>query len=151
MELDTPLGQDEKIYYQHKFSYSLLFFFLKSHFWLTNKRIIVNSPNLLLFIPTGNHTITYPLRSIGGVTTKTQFKFMLLLIGVILLVIGWAMIRSVGFFLILLGISSVIGAFQTVIAIGSAGTGAVTYSHVPWEAAEAKKMINELNQLVADI
>jgi hypothetical protein len=151
MELDTPLGQDEKVLYQHAFSYSLLFFFLKSNFWLTNKRIIVNSPNLLLFIPAGNNTVTYPLRSIGGVNTKTQFKFMSLVIGVVLLVVGFGAIGSFGFLLILLAVPALIGAFQTVIAIVSGGSGAVTYSHVPWEAAEAKQMVNELNQLVAEI
>jgi hypothetical protein len=151
MELDTPLGQDENVLYQHAFSYSLLFFFLKSNFWLTNKRIIVNSPNILLFIPAGNNTVTYPLRSIGGVKTKTEFKFMSLVMGVVFLLVGFGAIKSFGFLLILLAIPSIVGAFQTVIAIVSGGSGAVTYSHVPWEAAEAKQMVNELNQLVAEI
>jgi hypothetical protein len=151
MQLDTPLAQDEQVLYQYNFSYSLIFFFLKSHFWITNKRMIVNSPNLLLIIPVGNDTVTYPLRSIGGVKTRTQFKFGQLFMGIILLIIGLAMIRSIGFLLLVLGILLAIGAFQTVIAIVSAGSGAVTYSHVPWEATVAKKMINELNQLIANI
>jgi hypothetical protein len=151
MQLDTPLGQDESVRQEYEFSYSLLLFFLKSHFWLTNKRLIVNYPNVFLFIPTGNDTVTYPLRAIGGVKTKTEFKVVSLFIGVILLLIGISAIRSFGFLLILLAVPTIIGAFRTVIVVASVGTGTVAYSHLPWEAADAKKMISDLNQLIADI
>lgn len=151
MELDTPLGQDETVRQEYEFSYSLLLFFLKSHFWLTNKRLIVSAPNVFLFIPTGKDTATYPLRTIGGIKTKTEFKFMSLLIGVILVLIGFSAIRSFGLLLLLFGAAAIVGSLQTVIVVGSAGGGVVTYSHLPWEAASAKKMINELNQLIADI
>jgi len=151
MKLDTPLGQDETIQKEYEFSYSMLLFFLKSHFWLTNKRLIVNAPNVLLVIPTGNDTVTYPLRAIGGVKTKTELKFMSLLGGVVLLLIGLSLINSCGILLILLGVPPIIGAFQTLILVASAGTGAVAYSHLPWEAGDAKKMIKELNQLIAEI
>lgn len=151
MQLDVPLGQDETVQKEYEFSVSLILFFLKSHFWLTNKRLIVNAPNVFLFIPTGNDTVTYPLRNIGGVKTKTELKFMSLLGGVVLLLIGLSTIRSIGILLILFGASTIIGAFQTAIVVGSGSGGAVRYSYVPWEATEAKKMINELNQLIADI
>ncbi|MDF5706628.1 MAG: hypothetical protein PUP90_02830 [Nostoc sp. S4] len=151
MKLDTPLGQDETIQKEYEFSYSMLLFFLKSHFWLTNKRLIVNAPNVLLVIPTGNDTVTYPLRAIGGVRTKTELKFMSLLAGVVLLLIGLSLVQSIGILLILLGVPIIIGAFQTLIVVASAGTGVVPYSHLPWEAGNAKKMIKELNQLIAEI
>jgi hypothetical protein len=151
MQLDTALGQDETVQKEYEFSYSLLLFFLKSHFWLTNKRLIVNAPNVFLFIPTGNDTVTYPLRNIGGVKTKTELKFMSLLGGVVLLLIGLSAIRSIGILLILLGASTIIGAFRTSIGVGSGSGGLVLYSYLPWEAEDAKKMINELNQLIADI
>jgi hypothetical protein len=151
MQLDVTLGQDETVQKEYEFSYSLLLFFLKTHFWLTNKRLIVNDPNVFLFIPTGNKTITYPIRNIGGVTSKTELKFMSLLGGVVLLLIGLSAIRSIGILLILFGASTIIGAFRTVISVVSSGSGAVGYSHLPWEAAEARKMINELNQLIVDI
>ncbi|MBD0328169.1 MAG: hypothetical protein ICV68_17230, partial [Pyrinomonadaceae bacterium] len=146
MQINTALGQDETIQQEYHFSYSLLLFFLKSHFCITNKRLIVNYPNVFFVIPIGNSTVTYPLRNIGGVKTKTEFKFMSLLVGVALLLIGLSDLKSLGLFLILFGVCLVIGAFRTVIAVASSGTGAVTYSHLPWEAADAQKMINELNQ-----
>ncbi|MEH1783443.1 hypothetical protein [Nostoc sp.] len=151
MQLDTPLGQDETIQKEYEFSDSLLLFFLKSHFWLTNKRLIVNAPNVFLVIPTGNDTVTYPLRAIGGVKTKTELKFMSLMGGVALFLIGLSLIKSVGILLILLGVPSIIGAFRTLIVVASGGTGVVEYSHLPWEAGNAKKMIKELNQLIAEI
>jgi hypothetical protein len=76
---------------------------------------------------------------------------MSLLGGVVLLLIGLSAIRSIGILLILFGASTIIGAFRTVISVVSSGSGAVGYSHLPWEAAEARKMINELNQLIVDI
>ncbi|MBD2386602.1 hypothetical protein [Cylindrospermum sp. FACHB-282] len=152
MNLDLQLGQDETVNSEYEFSYSLILFFLKSHFWVTNKRLIVNSPNVLFVIPTGSDTVTYPLRSIGGVKTKTEFKFLSLLGGVVLLLIGISSLRSgIGLLLLPLGVATIVGAFRTVIAIVSAGTGAVTYSHLPWEAEDAKKMINQLNQEIANI
>lgn len=151
MNLDIQLGENETVRNEYKFSYSLLLFFLKLRFRLTNKRLIVNAPKVFLLIPTGNDTVTYPLRTIGSVTTKTEFKFLSLLGGVVLLLIGFSNLRSIGLLLLLLGVVSLVGAFRTVIAVVSGGAGAVTYSHLPWEAGKAKKMINQLNQLIADI
>ena len=151
MQFDTPLGSGESVQKEYEFSYSLILFFVKSRFWLTNKRLIARKPNVLLFIPIGQDEVTYPLRSIAGIKTRTEFKFLLLCVGVILLLVGFSAIRSFGFPLLLLGVANIISAFQTVIAVGSTGGGVVAYSHVPWEGTEAKKMINELNQLIADI
>jgi hypothetical protein len=103
-----------------------------------------------LFIPTGKKTVTYPLRAIGGFKTNTQFKYKYLIAGIVLLLIGFSSIKSFGFISILLGVISIIKAFETVIVVTSAGTGQIPYSHVPWEAKEAKKMIRELNQLIVD-
>jgi hypothetical protein len=151
MQLDIPLGQDETVQKEYEFSYSLVLFFIKSYFWLSNRRLIVNAHTVFLFIPTGNDTITYPLRNIGGVKTKTELKFGSLLGGVVLLLIGFSAIRSIGILLILLGASTIIGAFRTSIAVQSGGGATVLYSYLPWEAENAKKMINELNQLIVDI
>ncbi|NEP02604.1 MAG: hypothetical protein F6K58_28940 [Symploca sp. SIO2E9] len=151
MELDVPLGKDETVSSEYKFSYSLLLFFLNSNFWLTNKRLIVNAPNIFWVIPTGNDTVTYPLKQIQSVKTKTNFKFGYLFLGVVFLFIGFSSMRfGAGLLPLLLGITSIIAAFQTVIAVMSGGS-IVIYSYLPWEAANAKKMINELNRLIADI
>ena len=147
MELDTALAQDEKVSQEYKFSYALFLFFLKTHFWLTNKRLIINAPNVFLFIPTGKNTVTYPLRNIGGVQTKTEFKFWNLVGGVILLLIG----LKAFWLLALLGVILIVSAFQTVISLGATGGAFARYYYLPWEATSAKKMINELNQLIANI
>jgi hypothetical protein len=151
MQLSTPLGQDEKVHHKYEFSYSLLLFSLKSHFWLTNKRLIVNHPNVFLFLPVGKNTVTYPLRNIGGIQAKTDFKFKSLFLGVLFVVIGLSALKSFGLLLLLLGVAAIVGAFQTVIVVGSAGGAFVRYSHLPWEAENAQQMVNELNQLIADI
>lgn len=102
--------------------------------------------NVFIVIPTGKDTTTFPLRNLGGVKTKTQFKFWNLLGGVILVMIGLKY-----FIFLIFGAVLIVSAFQTVISVGAAGGGGTIYSYLPWEAASAKKMINELNQLIANI
>ena len=151
MQLDVPLGQDERVLQEYEFGYSIILFFLKSHFWLTNKRLIVNVPNVFMVIPTGKETVTYPLKNIAAVRTKTEFKFVSLLLGVVFLSVSsntgsWLL----GILLALFGVSLTIGAFQTLIMVVSSGGDAQEYSHPFWEAANVKKMINALNQIVAE-
>ena len=152
MTLSTPLGKEESIINEYVFSYSLPLFFLKSNFHVTNKRLIVDFPNVFLFFPTGSDTVTYPLRSITGVATKKQVKIFSLFLGVTFFLIGASAMSELGFLgllFLLLGIFFLLGAIRTVIAVASGGV--VAYSCLPWESEKAKKMINELNQLIVDI
>ena len=151
MKLDVQIAKNEVVSSEYEFSYSFLLFFMKAHFWLTDKRLIVNAPNVFLFIPTGKDTLTYPLRQIASVKTKTEFKFMTLLSGIFFLVIGFATVRyGIGLLFLLMGLGGLLGAFRNVIAITTAGS-SVFYAYLPWQASDAKKMINHLNQLVAEI
>jgi len=152
MELDVSLGQDEGVYREYEFSPSLIFFLLnlKSHFWLTNKRLIVSTPNTFLFIPTGKNMYTYHLRNIGSVYTKTDFSFVHLLAGCISILLGLATL-SFGLLFILLGIWIGINSFQTVIFIHSSDNTGIEYSYLPWEATEATRMVNELNQVITEL
>ena len=150
-KLDVQIGKNENISKEHEFSYSLLLFFLKSHFWLTDKRLIINAPNVFLFIPTGNDTVTYPLRQISSVITKTEFKFGSLVAGVFFLILGFATLRyGIGLLFLVMGLGGIVGSFRNVILVRSAGS-ATGYSYLPWQAADAKKMVNHLNLLVADL
>lgn len=152
MELDISLAQDESLLQEYEFSYSVLFFFLKSYFWLTNKRLIVNYPNIFFLFVTGRDTVTFPLRTIGGVRTYTDKNFFFLLFGGMLFFSGIGTLKEgFGFILFLMGVVLLMASFQAIISVGSAGTTGTLYSHVPWETAKAKKMINQLNQLIADI
>lgn len=149
MNINVPLGQDEKVITQYTFSYSPLLFFLKSHFWLTNKRVIVYAPNVLWIIPTGADTVTYPLRNIQSVQTRNKLNFILLGLGVMLILVGLSNFPNYFIFL-LVGILFIVNSFQAVIAVTS-GVTVTPYRLVPWEASIAKKLINELNQALVEV
>jgi len=159
VELDISLGQDERVYREYEFSRSFIFSLLKlkSHFWLTNKRLIVSTPNtFLLVIPTGKNTHTYPLRNIASIHIQTEFDFIYLLVGVLLVLLSIPFIffcigLLFGLPFLLYGINYMERAFQTTIAITSSSGGVMTYPCSRKEAMNAKRMVNELNQLIADI
>ncbi len=149
--LDIQIAKNETVSNEYEFSYSLLLFFLSSHFWLTDKRLIINAPNVFLFIPTGKDTATYPLRQISSVKTKTEFKFASLAAGIFFLILGFSTLRyGIGLLFLVLGLGGIVGSFRSIILVisASASTG---YSYLPWQAADAKKMVNQLNLLIADL
>jgi len=76
MELNVELVKDEVVVSKYKLSYGLLLFFVKSHFWITNKRLIAHYPNLVAWIiPAGGTTVTYPLQLVRYlISTITAFS-----------------------------------------------------------------------------
>lgn len=151
-KLDIQISKNETLSKEYEFSYSLLLFFLKSHFWLTDKRLIINAPNVFVFIPTGNDTATYPLRQLTAVKTKTEFKFASLAAGIFFLVLGLSTLRyGIGLLFLVLGLGGIVGSFRNLIWVVSSGGTGTGYSYLPWQAADAKKMVNHLNMLLADL
>ncbi|MBO1347100.1 MAG: hypothetical protein EBE86_006760 [Hormoscilla sp. GUM202] len=152
MELNVELAKDEMVVSQYKFSYDILRFFVKSHFWITNKRLIANFPNFVAWIiPVSSNTITYPLNKIGSVKNVKKIQVFAPMFWVILfMLIGISTINNwVGVLFIILGIFNLTKIVKTYITIRSPGS-LIRYKHVPWEVKNAEKMINELNAIIAE-
>ncbi|MGK7903183.1 MAG: hypothetical protein AB4352_17600 [Hormoscilla sp.] len=153
MELNVDLVKDEVVISKHKFSYGLLLFFVKSHFWLTNKRFIAHYPNFVAWIiPVGGSTVTYPLKQIQSVLAEKSFKiFAPLFWGVFWLIVGMGTLEiGVGLLFILISILNFANILRTYILVMSGGS-KTKYKYVPWESGNAKKMVEQLNGLIAEI
>lgn len=143
----------ETVITEENFMYSIPYFFIKSKFKLTNKRIEGEVPNLLLFIPTGKDNATYPLNNISAVKISTKFYLKSFIIGVILSLIGRSWIDD-SFFLGLImggfGILTVLNAFRTLVVIQNNGGSSLSYSIAPMERAKARNFANSVNNMVVE-
>lgn len=158
MLLDIQLGKDENILQKHKFDYSIPQFFLKTHFWLTNKRVIVNAPTDLILgiINQGNETITYPLKQIAGIRNKKKYSYLFVILTGFCLVSTIGALFSLNMGAIITGLfwTSVMAAcsYKTSICITTtSGTEVIRYSYVPWQTVNAKKLTKEINKIITEI
>lgn len=129
--------------------YSIIFFFIKSAFTLTDKRIICDVPNLLLFIPIGKNNITYPLNNIAGIRLDTKISIKSLLIGAIIALIGLSKLPSL-FLLFFIGALILIGSFKTVMMIQNNSGASISYQVSPFDKAKAQDFVNQVNTTFAN-
>ena len=130
-------------------------YFLKSYFWVTNKRLIINHPNLFFLVPTGSDTVTFPLRNIGGVRNKNKLSPLLAIGSTFAYFFAFALFGqgnfAPGFICLLTGFITTYHTLQTLIAVSASGGEVEQFYYVPWELKIAKKMIRELDRVIAEI
>lgn len=146
----VPLGKDENIISNYELAYSLVFFFIKSQFSVTNKRFIGVVPNLFWIIPVGQQDISYPLNNIATVASSTHIDIKKLLFGVIVSLAGISLKSLAGLMIVAFGMFLVVASFQAIIVIrNSAGT-RIVYGIAPWEQSQARKLVDDLNRAIVD-
>ena len=148
-EQTFTLGKDETIVSKNILSFSVILFFIKSSFEITNKRLVGQIPNLLWIFPVGKNTVTYPLKSVSGVRIDNRFSFKKLIVGIILVLIGLSKLSSL-FIILLLGIFILISSFEIFFVIQNTAGATMKYAVSPLEKAKAQQLINELNQIIVD-
>jgi hypothetical protein len=146
----VPLGKNESVVSSYQLAYSLTLFFLKSEFSVTTKRFIAVVPNLFLIIPIGQQDVSYPLNNIATVACSTDLRVKKLLGGTFLVLVGISMKSFLGVLLLFLGIITAISSFQTIILIRNNSGARIVYSIAPWESDRARKIVDELNQSIAE-
>lgn len=149
MSEQISLGKDENIISNHILSYSLVLFFIKSAFDITNKRLIGQVPNLLWIFPIGKNNVTYPLKNIAGVRIDNKISFKKLILGIILVLIGLSKISSL-FIILLIGILLVISSFEVLLVVQNNSGASISYVVSPLEKNKAQQLVNKLNQVIAD-
>ncbi|SFD46584.1 hypothetical protein [Clostridium uliginosum] len=148
-EQTFALGKDEKIVSKNLLSFSLILFFIKSSFEITNKRLVGQVPNLLWIFPIGKNTVTYPLKNIAGVRLDNKFSLKRFIIGLILIFIGLSNFSSL-FIVFIIGIFVLISTFEIFFVVQNTAGATMSYAVSPLEKAQAQQLINELNQIIAD-
>lgn len=157
--LNVSMGKDEQIIGEYQLTYSILLFFVKNQFYLTNKRFIVSVPNVMLYvIPMGANTATYPLRNIAALVTVSRFKFFRLVIAAMVGFIGLGLLASgsgggafFGLLLLVLAALLAIESFFVALKLQAAGGAGVFHRTVFWEKAKAQAIVNDVNQALADV
>jgi hypothetical protein len=153
-DLGVSLGKEEQLIGEYSLSYSILLFFIKSKFYVTNKRFIAHIPNFILFVlPVGANTATYPLRNISAIKNRTKLKFFRLIGSAIFVVIGLSLLtQSVfGLIMLLLGIIMGLESFPSLVNVETSGAGGLWYPIAIWERAASQQLANEVNQAIVDM
>ena len=84
--MDTVFGKNEKKITDAVFTKNIVFFWRKSRFSLTNKKLTGQVPNTILWIiPAGKYEIVHPVKSISSVGYTTKVHPMRFIFGIFLL------------------------------------------------------------------
>lgn len=129
------------------FSISLIFFWLKGSVGVDSRFVKTNLTNTILgFIPLGKDQQNIPLKNISGSILSTKYLAKPILIGIILLFIGFGMMGDSflgGLVLLLIGVGIMLSGIQTILVIEKAGS--PYFIKVPF--FEKAKM-NQLNDYI---
>ena len=84
--VDTMSGKNEKKIEDVVFTKNIVFFWRKSRFCLTNKKLTGQIPSTVLWvIPAGKYEIVHPVKSISSVGCKTKVHHKRFIFGIFLL------------------------------------------------------------------
>ncbi|MDD3636470.1 MAG: hypothetical protein RBR84_06700 [Bacteroidales bacterium] len=150
--MSTILGKDEQKIKEATFTANLILFWLKANYVLTNKRITGHTPNTLLgLIPLGQAQVAQPLKTVASVTSSTKFSFIRLLIGLILVIAGFALIGSFGIILLILGAVNILNCYTATFVVTNNGGQSVGYEISILEKSKVVEFVDEINTVIADL
>lgn len=150
--MSTILGKDEQKIEEATFTANLILFWLKANYVLTNKRITGHTPNTLLgVIPLGKAQIAQPLKTVASVASSTKFSFMRLLLGLILVIAGFAFITSFGIVLLFFGAINILNCYTATFVVTNNAGQSVGYEISILEKSKVVGFVNEVNTVIADL
>ncbi len=128
---------------------SFLTFYLKGEIKSEKNFIKFKIPNTILnFIPLGVHKKSIAINQITSVDTDSRLLFKNLVLGIVILFIGFATIASfIGIIFLLLGILICLNSFQTILQLNLTSGSTLYIPFVIFEkkkASEAEEAINVL-------
>jgi len=153
--MSVVLGKDEKIVSEHKFKPNLILFWLKADYVLTDKRLTGSQPNVFLgLIPLGKGQVNQPLKTIASVNSVTKFYFKKFLVGLILLIAGFAVLGETvigGIIVALLGAIILLNSYMSTFVIMNNGGQTVGYSLSWLEKSKVEQFVSEINTVVSEL
>jgi hypothetical protein len=143
----VTLAPDEHVVATGSFVFSNLLFFLHWKMAVTTKRLVGQTPNTILgIIPLGSTQVSYPLANIAGVTTRTAYSFLWLLIGVVLLLAGIAQPNVI---LLIIGVLALLAAFSAEISVTNSGGERIGHRVAIFNRAKATAFVQQVNAAIA--
>lgn len=154
--MKVTLSKEEQTLKESEFTSNLILFWLKSNFILTNKRILGKQPNTIFgLIPLGYKQIDQPLKTIASITCSTKFFVGRFFIGLVLALVGFAMLDGnvfIGLLLLIAGIVNVLNCYTTTfIIVNSGGLNAMTYQLSILEKDKVQNFVTEVNTQIAEL
>lgn len=154
--MNVALAKDEVIVKEDSFTTNLIFFWLKTNFILTSKRVVGRFPNTLFgLIPLGRIEVTYALKNVAGVASSTRFHLLRFILGIFMSLAGlWALNHSILIALIFLlpAVLLILTSYTTtfVIANNAAGQAPVIELSI-LERGKAHNFVVEVNSKISEL
>lgn len=105
------------------------------------------------FIPLGSHGENLPINQISMVGTSFHLLIGRFLLGIILAFIGLACMGDsvlYGFIILVIGVLTVINAFQTILVIDLTSGRSIAMSFVVFEKSKAAQAAQDINKLISE-
>jgi len=146
------LVKEEKIVKKDSFISSLLTFYIKSEFAITNKRFVAHYPKIILGIfPWWFNNITFSIKQISWVQIDVSYKIFRMLVWIILWFIWFSTLAMwwMGLLLLILGILMFASWIQTYIKVVTSWW--ITYCPILfWEKSKAETIVQNINTSIAE-
>lgn len=146
------LTNEEKILIKNWFMSSLLTFYIKSEFAVTNKRFIAHYPKIALWLlPLWFNNITFSVKQISWVQIDVSYKIFRLLIWWIWAFVGFSNMSEASrwFIVMIIWILLFVSAIWTYIKVVTSWW--TTYCPILfWEKGKAEILIQKLNASIAE-
>ena len=150
--MSTVLGKEEFKIKETTFTANLILFWLKANYALTNKRLTGHTPNTFLaVIPIGKAQIAQPLKTIASVASSTKFSLRRLIVGIILVIAGFAFIESFGIIFLLLGAVNLLNCYTATFVINNNAGHSVGYEISILEKSKVVEFVDEINTVIAEL
>lgn len=130
---------------------SYLTFYMKGEIKQEKNFVKFTIPNsILTFIPLGSYKKTIAINQISSVDTNFELLFKNLVYGVIEVFIGFGTIASgIGLIFLLLGVLTILNAFQTILAVSLTSGEIVKIPFVIFEKQKASNAADRINELIS--
>jgi hypothetical protein len=153
--MEVVLSADEQIVNKQSFTTSFILFWHKTNYTLTNKRIVGENPNTLMgFFPLGQNQVTFPLKSVGGVSGSTKFYTARFLLGLVVAYIGIKMFGSNflgGLIVLVLGVAALLNSYVATLIISSNTGQSTTVDLSILEKDKVAEMVTATNLKIAEL
>lgn len=151
--MSTVLGKDEQLIREDTFTANLILFWLKANYSLTNKRVTGHTPNTFLgILPLGTAQVAQPLKTIASVISSTEFHFGRLLLGLVLLGVGWFGIGGIiGIVIGIFGLVNVLNSYTATFVITNNAGQSNGYEISILEKSKVQDFVNQCNTVIADL
>lgn len=148
--MDVVLSKDEQVIKDTAFRTNLFLFWFKSSYVLTNKRVIIETPNtyFLGIIPIGKIHDKKLLKDIYFVSRSTNLSFWRLVIGLIFILVGISKFCAFGLLLILIGVANLLNSYTTTFVITDKAKQSIRYGVCTLEKKRMEAFVDEVNEVL---